>query len=237
MPINAAICEDDEKQTAMLKITLEKWAENKPFSLNVSEYPDAESFLFSYAEAPCDILLLDIEMGGMNGMELAEKLRAKGDMLPIVFITGYSDYLSEGYDVEALHYLLKPVNEDKLFAVLDKFAERNVNPYRTVLPCGGETVRLSCESIVYIEARGRKTAVFLSDGKTLDCDLGFGKFAETELCGFVRCHRSYLVNLRYARSIGRTDILLEGGASVPLSRRLRGEVNASFIDFYTGENK
>lgn len=57
-------------------------------------------------------------------MELAKHLRSNGDMLPIVFITGYSDYIAEGYDVEALHYLLKPVAKEKLFAVLDKYVEK-----------------------------------------------------------------------------------------------------------------
>lgn len=60
-------------------------------------------------------------MTGQNGMELAKSLRAKGDLLPIVFITGFSEYMSDGYDVEALHYLLKPVKKEKLFAVLDRY--------------------------------------------------------------------------------------------------------------------
>ena len=63
-------------------------------------------------------LLLDIEMGNMNGMELARNLRAKGDMLPIIFITGYSEFMQDGYDVEALHYLLKPVDKNKLLLCL-----------------------------------------------------------------------------------------------------------------------
>lgn len=164
MSITAAICDDDKKQIMLLRKMLNNWLSDKPFALDITEYISAESFLFYYADNPCDILLLDIEMSGINGMELAKKLRTKGDMLPIVFITGYSDYVTEGYDVEALHYLLKPVNEDKLFAVLDKFADRNVCFEQIILPCGGETVKVSPDSIIYIEAQGRKTAAYLSDG-------------------------------------------------------------------------
>lgn len=170
-------------------------------------------------------------------MKLAKKLRDKGDMLPIVFITGYSDYISDGYDVEALHYLLKPVNKDKLFAVLDKFADRNVHSYQIILSSKGETLRLSPDRITYIEAQGRKTDVFLSHGRALDCDMSISKLADMNIYGFVRCHRSYLVNLRYVKSIGRAEVKLDNGVSIPLSRRLHNEVNSSFIKFYTGEKK
>lgn len=235
MPITIALCDDDEKQIALLRRLLNNWSANKPFAINIAEYQSAESFLFSYADDPCDILLLDIEMNGINGMELAKKLRSDGDMLPIVFITGYSEYISEGYDVEALHYLIKPVDEGKLFAVLDKFTQRNVTAEQIILACGDETIRISPDNITHIEAQGRKTSVYLSDGRTLDCNLSISHFADMALQGFVRCHRSYLVNLRYVRSITKTDIILDDDTAVPISRRLYSDVNSQFIKFYTGE--
>ncbi len=77
-------------------------------------FPSAEAFLFHYAEdKSCDILLLDVEMGAMNGVELAKRIREENDALQIVFITGYTDYIAEGYDVSALHYLVKPVSREK----------------------------------------------------------------------------------------------------------------------------
>jgi DNA-binding LytR/AlgR family response regulator len=233
MPITAAICDDDEKQITLLRKMLNNWSADKPFALDIAEYVSAESFLFSYPDNPCDILLLDIEMNGINGMELAKKLRADGDMLPIVFITGYSDYISVGYDVEALHYLLKPVDEKKLSAVLDKFVDRNPTSEQIILPCGGETVRISPDTITHIEAHGRKTEIHLFHGGNLDCDMGISGFSEINLHGFVHCHRSYLVNLRYVKSVGRTEITLDSGENIPISRRLYKEVNDKFIEFYT----
>ncbi|MDE6710036.1 MAG: LytTR family DNA-binding domain-containing protein, partial [Oscillospiraceae bacterium] len=113
--ITIAICDDDNSQINALKKMLTEWNSNTI----ISEYNSAEQFLFNYPDVSCDLLLLDIEMGDMNGMELAKKLRAKGDMLPIIFITGFSQYIGDGYDVEALHYLMKPVDKKKLFQVLD----------------------------------------------------------------------------------------------------------------------
>ena len=103
MPLTIAICDDNENQIKEMRRLLAEWSADKPFALDIDEYISAESFLFSYPDKPCDLILLDIEMDRLNGMELAKHLRSNGDMLPIVFITGYSDYIAEGYDVEALH--------------------------------------------------------------------------------------------------------------------------------------
>lgn len=235
MPLTIAICDDNKAQIKELNRLLEMWSADKPFDLNIDEYISAESFLFGYSDKPCDILLLDIEMSGINGMELARKLRANNDMLPIVFITGYSDYISEGYDVEALHYFIKPINESKLFAVLDKFTQRNTVSEQIILLCGSETLRISPELITYVEAQGRRTAVHLSDGQIFDCNMSISRFEDMAIHGFVHCHRSYLVNLRYVRSITKTDIIFDNNTIVPISRRLYNEVNTQFIKFYTGE--
>lgn len=234
MPLTIAICDDNENQISELRRLLDEWAADKPFALAIEEYISAESFLFSYHDKPCDLLLLDIEMRGINGMELAKHLRSNGDMLPIVFITGYSDYISEGYDVEALHYLLKPVSKEKLFAVLDKYIEkRSVKTDELLIETADGATHISVDRITYIEAFGRKTAVHLSDNTVIDCTMNISKFSAMQVNGFVSSHRSYIVNLRYVRSIGKTDIVLDNGKNISLSRRLYKDVNEKFIQFYT----
>lgn len=234
MPLTIAICDDNENQISELRRLLDEWAADKPFALAIEEYISAESFLFSYHDKPCDLLLLDIEMRGINGMELAKRLRSNGDMLPIVFITGYSDYISEGYDVEALHYLLKPVSKEKLFAVLDKYVEkRSVKADELLIETADGVTHISVDRITYIEAFGRKTAVHLSDDTIIDCTMSLSKFSAMQVNGFVSSHRSYIVNLRYVRTIGKTDIVLDNGKNISLSRRLYKEVNEKFISFYT----
>lgn len=234
MPLTIAICDDNENQISELRRLLDEWAADKPFALVIEEYISAESFLFSYHDKPCDLLLLDIEMRGINGMELAKHLRSNGDMLPIVFITGYSDYISEGYDVEALHYLLKPVSKEKLFVVLDKYVEkRSVKADELLIETADGATHISVDRITYIEAFGRKTAIHLSDDTVVDCTMNISKFSAMQVNGFVSSHRSYIVNLRYVRTIGKTDIVLDNGKNISLSRRLYKEVNEKFISFYT----
>lgn len=233
MPLTIAICDDNENQISELRRLLDEWSADKPFALAIEEYISAEGFLFSYSDKPCDLLLLDIEMRGLNGMELAKRLRSNGDMLPIVFITGYSDYIAEGYDVEALHYLLKPVAKRKLFAVLDKYVEkRYVKTDELLIETADGATHISADRITYIEAFGRKTAVHLSDDTIIDCTMSISKFSAMQVNGFVSSHRSYIVNLRYVRSIGKVQITLDNGDNIPISRRLYNEVSKKFIDFY-----
>lgn len=231
MQITIALCDDDSEQIKSLRRFIGEWAEDKPFAVNIAGYESGEQFLFEYRDEPCDLLLLDIEMDGINGMELAKKLRAAGDMLPIIFITGYSDYMGDGYDVEALHYLLKPVETDRLFAVLDKYAARRGRTEEVLLSTAEGVCRTALESIVYVEAFGRKTAVHLRDGAVLECSMSISEFEG--FGGFFHCHRSYIVNMEQVRSITKTAVIVETGEEVPLSRRLYGEVNRRFIEFYT----
>ena len=226
--ITIAICDDDNSQINALKKMLTEW--NRCTIIN--EYNSAEQFLFNYPDVSSDLLRLDIEMGDMNGMELARELRARGDMLPIIFITGFSEYIGDGYDVEALHYLVKPVDKKKLFQVLDRYACRHQSGNRIILPSGDESVLVASDDIVYLEAFGKKTQVTLNDGKEIICTCGlsevFGKLGQ----GFVSCHRSYIVNIGLIRSISRSEITMDSGKKIPLSRRLYDSVNRAFIDYY-----
>ena len=226
--ITIAICDDDNNQINALKAMLTEWNNH----IIINEYNSAEQFLFVYSDAPCDLLLLDIEMGDMNGMELARKLRSKGDMLPIIFITGYSEFMQDGYDVEALHYLLKPVDKDKLFAVLDRYASRHSADSRVIFPSGDESVCVNTDDIMFLEAFGKKMQITLKDGNEILCTCGLSAATEKVGKGFVSCHRSYVVNLGFVRSISKTEVTLDNSRKIPLSRRLYESVNKAFISFY-----
>lgn len=233
MSVTVAVCDDDTAQIRELRALLNEWAKNKAFALDIDEYVSAESFLFSYSDKACDLILLDIEMKSINGMELARKLRAEGDMLPIVFVTGYSEYMNEGYEVEALHYLLKPIDKTRLFWVLDKFIMKHGKEREVLLSCEDKIVHISPDMVMYCEAVGKKTMVFLKGGQVLECDKGIGAVTDMLGEGFIYCHRSYVVNLRYVRSIEKTELVLDSEQAIPISRRLYKHVNRQFIEFYT----
>ena len=124
--MRAAICDDRAEDAQLVAQYVREWGESREESVALEMFPSAEAFLFAYDEDKnFDLLLLDVEMGGMDGVTMARRVRAENTAVQIVFITGYTDYIAEGYDVAALHYLVKPVREEKLFEVLDRAAARS----------------------------------------------------------------------------------------------------------------
>lgn len=109
-----AICDDEEAQRLLLKKYLEEWAFQNKVILETEQFVSGESFLFGWEDdRDYDLLVFDIEMGRMSGMDLAAAIRKKDEEIPILFVTGYDKYMLQGFEVAALHYLLKPVNPEK----------------------------------------------------------------------------------------------------------------------------
>lgn len=154
MYLKAVICDDDACMREFLNSAVKEWAAGSGYAVTVSSFPSAEAFLFEFSENKSyDVLLLDIEMPGMNGVELARKLRADGEELQIIFITGYYDFISDGYDVSALHYLMKPVADSKLFEVLDRALDRCERSVKRIkVSFDRETKLIPVSDIMYLEA-------------------------------------------------------------------------------------
>lgn len=110
--IHFAICDDEPAQARLLSQLVSGWCAGQGEACQITCYPSAEALLFAWEDEPsADILLLDILMGQMNGMELARRLRQRRERLQILFITGTPDFVFAGYGVEAVSYLMKPVKE------------------------------------------------------------------------------------------------------------------------------
>ena len=123
MTYRVAIVDDSNIDAEYVQSILKAWAQDRQAVVQAQQFVSAENFLFHHADDKAwDILLLDIEMGAMDGVSLAKKIRQENELVQIVFITGFPDFMAEGYEVSALHYLMKPVAKEKLFAVLDKAA-------------------------------------------------------------------------------------------------------------------
>lgn len=152
MTLKIAVCEDDQAQRDALCALVARWAAAREHRAVAAPYPSAEAFLFDYAGAHgFDILLLDVEMGAMNGVELARRLRRDKCRAEIIFLTSHTEFIGEGYEVDALHYLIKPVGAEKLFHVLDRAAERAaISPPSIVVSSEGQTIRLYEREIRYI---------------------------------------------------------------------------------------
>ena len=230
MNYNIAVCDDNVTDRQYIMNMLNKWAGETGHLVCVSEFASAEQFLFEYEDkSDYDILLLDIEMGAMDGVTMAKQLRKNNDIVQIVFITGYSDYISEGYEVAALHYLMKPVKQEKLFEVLDRAAEKvQKNEKLLFLENGGELFRIPLYQIRYVDVQHNYVTVHAAEEITVKKTLG-----ELEECldeRFLRVGRSSIVNLNCIGRVTKTDIILQDGTSVPLPRGAYEKVNRAIIN-------
>jgi DNA-binding LytR/AlgR family response regulator len=236
MQYKIAICDDEELQIQLLSKLVVAWSKKSSKEIEILTYRNAESFFFQWSnDKSFDILLLDIQMSGESGIELAKKIRKSDESLSIIFITGLSDYIDEGYEVSALHYLIKPVKEDKLYTCLDKACKKIVKEQKSILVgVDGVNIRIMQEDIIYTEAFAH--AVLIQTTKnSYEVKKSIGEL-EKELDGamFVRCHRSYLANLKYISKIAKTDITLDNGKIIPVSRRIYNDINKAFITYYRG---
>jgi len=228
-----AICDDEKVETDYLTNLAYTWAATSDFDIYVTTFDSAESFLFAYEDMPrLDILLLDIQMGGMDGMSLARHLRINNDHLHIIFITGYQDFMAEGYDVAALHYLMKPVDQQRLFSVLDKAQLSKPKP-ELLVQTTGTTIKVAHKDIIYIEAFAHYVQITTTTG-ILQTRANISDITQALGESFARCHRSYIVGLRHVRHITKTDIVLDSGVTIPLSRRLHKDVSQVFVKFHKG---
>ena len=230
MNYNIAICDDSDADRQYISDIVSRWAEDKGHTVQISFFSSAENFLFHYADkTDYDILLLDIEMGAMDGVAMAKKLRLDNDTVQIVFITGYSDYISEGYEVAALHYLMKPVKEDKLFSVLDRAVDKlSKNEKVLNFEIGGEMVRIPVYQIRYADVSGNYVTIHACDDLTVKMTLGE---LEKELDDrFFRVGRSAIVNLTQISRVTKTEIKLNDGVTLPLPRGAYEGVNRAIIN-------
>ena len=228
------ICDDEPQQAGFLQRLTADWAKRRAFKLHITQYHSAEELLFAYdADKRVDILLLDIQMEGMRGMEVARALRISGEDTVLIFVTARKEYAAEAYAVSAFYYLLKPVDTDKFCEV---FRGACGEVRRLEDARGGQlffqtktrNFTLQKKEILYVESARRQVEIHtLKENITVYATM---KHMEEQLgVDFCRCHRGYLVNLAYVAGYGNGVVRLQNGETVYLAR----EKYSEFVRTYT----
>ncbi len=181
-----------------------------------------------------DIFLLDIIMPNINGIELADEIRKKDEVAKIIFLTTSSEFAVESYAVDAFYYLLKPINKDKLFAVLEKAchdSSGDPQPY-IVIKTQSNLVKVFLHELINVEVVGRTLYFYQKGGETIR---SFSTISQMEAIllkdkRFIKPHRSYIVNLDYIKKLSPEGITTTSNLFIPVSRNAFKEVKEAYIN-------
>lgn len=218
--LQIGICDDMSDVRVKLHVLLDRLLDAQNIQCQIFEFSSGEGLLSWYAKhgAELDLVFLDIEMGGINGMETAKALRERDESLQLVFVTGYTDYVFDGYAVGALGYLLKPPKPAQLEDVLTRAlaAIQRQEPELFFCRNGDSFYRIRKDAIVYFQSAGRQVTCVTNERDYLF----YAKLDEVALQmgeSFVRIHQRYLVR---AGAVERIDItgVSANGKTLPVSR-------------------
>lgn len=235
-----AICENEQCQGELIKQYILEHKEYVP-SIEVSVFSSGEAFLDAYAkEGEVDILFLDIQMDGINGIELAHEVRKNSKNTIIFFITGFTEYVSDAFIVDAFQFLQKPVRQelfDREFSrALAKHYTQN-RPY--LIENKTEIIRLTLQEIMYLEILAREITLHTTQGKYRKK----GRLEQEEKIllpyGFVRIHRTYLVNMSYISMLEKGKVgkvILKNQLALRLGEGRQAEVMRRYNQFQAGGN-
>jgi DNA-binding LytR/AlgR family response regulator len=217
--MNILICDDISAETEKLKRLIHA----SGFEVNVKAFnKGGDALRFVRSDKYIDACLLDIIMPDMSGIDLAKELRAGGFTGGIVFLSASKDYGPESYEVNASDYLQKPVSQKNVNALLSKLAKNKkiMDTKSILLKSAGASMSVLFYDICYAEVVGHKVIFRLADGSEAGVYITFKEVAARLLedARFVRCHRSFIVNIDAAAKITTDKIIMRSGASIPISR-------------------
>ena len=211
-----AICDDEELYRVELKTILDKLLINVDY--NIDTFDDGNRLVESFKALPYDLLFLEIEMPVVDGITLAKSLRAISEKVFIVFLTSHVEYAIEGYEVNALRYLTKPVDIDKLKEVIRYVQEKQGAVRQLIIKEDGEELLININDVIYLESMNQNVRIVTTQGEHV-IRYNIGDFEEQlKNDGFFRSHRGYLISLAKVKKLSKNDVIMEGDVILPVSR-------------------
>lgn len=228
-----AICDD---QLQCRKQTEEAVREClKGLEYGVELFKDGFEFLQAFGRKPYDLVLLDIEMPKIDGISLAKELRKLHKDVPIVFLTSHIEYALEGYEVNALRYLTKPVSIPKLREVLSCVWQRMQKQRILWVKTELGDQKLPVREIVFMEAQNQNILIYTT-GEVYSIRYNLADYQqELAADGFFRIHRGYLVSLGHVKSVGKCELTMDNGAVLPVSRAKEKELKEALFQYIQQE--
>ncbi len=229
--IKVAICEDEKVHQELLIEYLQKLFNELSIDYDLCIFNSGEQLLENYPE-DMDIFLLDIQMGELSGMDIARKIRdIDSNTVEIIFTTSLIEYIQEGYEVRAYRYLLKPIEfhdiKNHITACIEEIHNRR-DKY-LVISNKYENYKIKIENITYIEVQNKDITIHTLDND-YEIKMSMNKIEkELKKYNFIRCHKSFLININFVENVKQYVAILEDGQEIPISRYKFKEFKTIFL--------
>ena len=230
---HVAICDDEATSLQICRILTEQILEEEGIEYEISTFEDMRVMTEALCDekAEYDVLLCDILAVGMNGIEAAKELRRLGEKLPIIFISSTAEYALDGYSVNALRYLQKPIDIEKLREALKEAYQISQSMDVLKFQVADRFYKIPFSEIEYLESRGRDTDI-ITETETISVHMKFSDMEKKLPANqFLRCHRSYIINLAQAKDLARYRFLTKQGVEIPVSQLQYNETKRRFIKY------
>ncbi|MCI9446165.1 MAG: response regulator transcription factor [Lachnospiraceae bacterium] len=233
-----AVCDDEEKELDRIEAFLIRYRDVKQTLVyQVERFASAEELLERVREEDYvpDLLLLDIFMSGMSGIEAAKEMRRLGHDMPIIFLTTSTDFALDAYRVDAIQYLVKPLNQERFFRALDSAIGQSykIKESQIAIKVAGGIRQIQPNDIVYCESQknyqvlyllAEKYKVRMTAGSLWEMLEGFSQFG--------RCGRSYILNMNHIVSVEREEIIMDNGSTIYIPRNKTSEFKKVYFSYY-----
>lgn len=235
-----ALCDDQAQELEHLIHLLHIWQDDHSTPLRYQTFHNAADLLDAAEKEPFTLYLLDVMMPGMDGMSAAREIRSFDRAADIVFLTSSPDFAYASYGVHALDYLLKPIQPEKLYTILNHLFQREQESQDDLLLKSGATlIRVPVSQLLYVEVMNKHLYYHLSDGTVHEVP-GTLKQCQSLLFSrpeFKQIHRSYIVNLLQIVELSPTDLKTSSGKTLPVSRGLYPDLQRDYIKLLFDQRK
>jgi len=235
--LRIAVCDDSPSFLESTKAMIERF-ENTSQNLTMELFEDGDALISAHLKRPFDIIFLDIVMPLLNGIDTAKEIREKDKTVKIVFLTSSKEFAVDSYSVKASNYLLKPLEENKLFACLEELISELSTASKSITVKGIDAAhRIELSDIEYIEAQGKHIVFYLTGNKTVKSLEPLYIYENMLLLddGFFKCHRSYIVNIHRIDSFSHSEILMHSKNRIPISRSFQKSFESVYFRVIFGK--
>jgi DNA-binding LytR/AlgR family response regulator len=239
--LQLVVCDDNIDELSYTVQLIKQYREEKHLDCEYTVYLNGFDLISALEKGKkFDIYCLDIIMPGFMGIDVAKEIRAYDKTAPILFFTSSPEFALESYSVKAISYALKPISEERFFAIFDELLERmnEEKAEESIIVKSNEGIqKILISNLVFVEVMGRNVFYHLLSGKIIECTESFSSACDLLLkfgC-FIKPHRAYLVNMQYVETIENHQVILQTQSSIPVAQGKTREIKQQYLNYQMEE--